>query len=412
MGNAKTEKIRKTKERATRALGRGNYEKALDGFQDLIKLQPTDMRLKLKVGDILLKMKKKDEALTAYEDVALEYANDGFLIQAVSVYKMVLQADPNREGIQDKLHELNEARGIPKALAKKEEKETEEEAPTDEAQPAEAKSAREVRFEETPLFSALGAEEFEKVVARFEAGRIPKGKLIIKEGTKGDQFFIVGSGEVRVFRTQPSGKKVTLAKLGDGIFFGEMAFFLGSIRTASIETTVDTTLLRISRKDLSELMEQYPNVKQVIQDFFKQRAMDTLLKTMPLFACLEDEERRVLIDKFEMEEVELGTLILEEGEEGQFLYVLFQGEVEITTVHEDKGPVKLATLSGGDYFGEISLIQGKLNTADVTASEDCILFKLNKPVFKSLLKMHTPMLEEISKTIDARLKNTIDTLLK
>jgi hypothetical protein len=44
----------------------------------------------------------------------------------------------------------------------------------------------------------------------------------------------------------------TLARLAEGAFFGEMAFFTNAVRTASVETTVDTTLLRINRKDLGD----------------------------------------------------------------------------------------------------------------------------------------------------------------
>ena len=101
-----------------------------------------------------------------------------------------------------------------------------------------------------------------------------------------------------------------------------------------------------------------------------------------------------------------------EGEEGDYLWVIFSGEVEVTTHHEDKGPVKLATLGAFDYCGEISLVQGKLNTADVTTSSRSVLFRLPKATFKELLAIHSPMLEELTSVIEQRLKNTVEALLK
>ncbi len=421
----KAEELAKIKDRGARALNKGNYDKALEAFQELAQHQPKDMRLKMKIGDILRKIKKDEEALKLYEEVAEEYCREGFMIQAISVYKLIQQLDPKRAGIEAKLKELNESRakpvvggvrlpgrkgpaGAPAAAApapEETEVELSGEISQDNAQPR-------FQFQETPLFSALGAEEFEKVVARFQVGQIPKGTVVIKEGTRGDIFFVIGSGEVRVYRTLPSGRKVTLAKLPEGAFFGEMAFFTNAVRTASVETTVDSTLLRINRNDLSALMEQYPNIHDVIRNFFKERALDTLLKTESLFASLEAEERKSLIGKFEMDEVEPGTLIVEELGPPDYFYLIFQGEVEVSTIHEDKGPVKLGTLSNGDFFGEISIIQNRQHTADVTASKKTFLFKLPKAVFIQLIQIHSAMLEQISRTVDDRLKSTLDSLLK
>ncbi len=419
--------VRKIKDQATRALKKGQFDKALERFEELSKYQPKDLRLKMKVADILVKMHRNEDAFKVYEEVAEAYAADGFLIQAISVYKIVSQIDPKRPGVTEKLDALNQARGIP-AIAPKpaaappdadpglaEEKSLAEEIEEVKQRKEEQEKSRskEWRFPETPLFGQLGEEEFTQVVSKFQVGTIPRRTPVIKEGTKGDSFFIVSQGDVRVFRTHPkSGKKITLAHLKDGAFFGEMAIFLDSIRTASCETAEETTLLRINRKDLDELMEKYPNIREVMHDFFKKRALDQLFKTMNLFSSLDEAEREVLADKMEMIETEPGATLIREGEAGEYLYVIYSGEVEVTTTHEEKGTVKLATISPGDYVGEIALVQGKLNTADVVTSSKCVIFRLNKATFKELLAIHSPMLDELTSTIEARLKDTVTTLLK
>jgi CRP-like cAMP-binding protein len=432
-----TEKVdlRKVKDQAARALKKGEWDKALEKFDVLVKAQPKDLRQKMKLGDILVKLKRMDDAMRTYTDVAEAYTAGGFLIQAVSVYKLMQQLDPVRSEITEKLEQLNRARGMAPGATKPPAAPPDAEPGLEAAIPPPAeeekslkeqiKEARQLqksrekdkagtwRFPETPLFGKLGEEEFTQVVSRFQVGTIPKGTLVIKEGTKGDAFFIVSQGDVRVFRTHPkTEKKITLAHLKDGEFFGEMAFFLESVRTASCETAQETVLLRVARKDLEELMAHYPNIRTVMYDFFKKRALDQLFKTMPLFASFEDAERMVLADKFDMVVAEPGTQLIQEGEEGYYLWVIFSGEAEVTTQHEEKGPVKLATLGPGDYCGEISLIQGKLNTADVVTSTRCVLFRLSRPVFKELLAIHSPMLEELSNVIEQRLKSTVDALLR
>ncbi len=429
----KKDEFIKVRDQAARAMKKGNWEKAREKYEQLVGAQPKDLRLRMKLADILVKLKKTDEAAKILEEVGESYANDGFLIQAISVYKLLQQVDPDRSGVDEKLEELNEARGVPKSpaarlasppdsepgLSREEAKDTEASLAEEVEQAREKKADSQKSasgswsFPETPLFGKLGQEEFKQVVSRFQVGTIPKKFPVIEEGTKGDSFFIVSHGDVRVFRTHPkTGKKITLAHLQDGSFFGEMAFFLDSVRTASCETAEETVLLRINREDLEELMMEYPNIRTVMQDFFKRRALDQLFKTMSLFASLEETEQEVLMDKFEIEKKDAGEFLIQEGEEGTHLYVIFAGEAEVTTQHEDKGPVKLATLGPGDYCGEISMLQGKLNTADVVTSQKCLLFRLPRSVFKELVAMHEPMREELSRVIEERLKSTVDTLLK
>jgi CRP-like cAMP-binding protein len=347
------------------------------------------------------------------------------------------QLDPDRPGVKEMLDELNQARGIPSAVPKApsaappdaepgleiaattapasdEEKSLKEEIKEAKEKEKKVKKAKpDKKFPETPLFSQLGEEEFTEVVGKFQVGTIPRRTQVIKEGTKGDSLFIVSHGDIRVYRTHPrTEKKITLAHLKDGAFFGEMAILMDSVRTASCETAVESILLRINRDDLEELMERYPNIRTVMHDFFKKRALDQVLETLSLFESLEATEKSVLADKFEMVMAEPGTTLIREGEEGEYFWVIYSGEAEVTTQHEDKGPVKLTDLGPFEYCGEISLVQGKLNTADVITSTKSVLFRLPRITFKELLAIHSPMLEELQDIIEKRLKSTVEALLR
>ncbi len=422
---AKKSKVdfRKVKEQAARALRKQNWEKALEKYEILVKEQPKDLRLLMKKGEILAKMKKLDESFKTYDKVIEEYTKGGFLIQAISIVRIIQQLDPKRPGIDDKLEELNQLRGVPtgppkapaappdaepglKSVCKEEDVDIKAELEQAKQKQEETeKKDPEFAFPETPLFGQLGPEEFTKVVSKCQVGTIPRLTQIIKEGTKGDAIFIVSQGDVRVYYTHPkTGKKVTLAHLKDGALFGEMAIFLDSTRTASVDAAVETTLLRINREDLEEMMEEYPNIREVMHDFFKKRALDQLLQDMPLFESFDLAERKVLAKKFELIEVEESTEIIREGEEGEHLYVIYSGDVEITSQHEEKGTIKIATLGKGEYFGEVSMMQDRPATADVVSSSKCVLFRLSRAIFKDLMAIHSHMLEEISTTIEDRLE--------
>src|SRR4030065_128533 len=103
----------------------------------------------------------------------------------------------------------------------------------------------------------------------------------------------------------PSGKwcgerggKTSLNTLQEGDFFGEFAFFSNSRRQATVEPLEDTEILEIKKKDLQEIIEEFPSVSDVLLKFYKDRVLDTLLVTSTLFQSFTPQERKNLLDKF------------------------------------------------------------------------------------------------------------------
>ncbi len=76
---------------------------------------------------------------------------------------------------------------------------------------------------EVELFKSFSPELISKIAGVAECMAFPKGQIIIHAGDQGDSFFQIISGLTRVFRTSEDGVKVTLATMGPGESFGEMA---------------------------------------------------------------------------------------------------------------------------------------------------------------------------------------------
>jgi CRP-like cAMP-binding protein len=79
-----------------------------------------------------------------------------------------------------------------------------------------------------------------------------------------------------------------------------------------------------------------------------------------------------------------GSIIIAEGNEGDNMYVVMQGEVSISL--QDK---VIATASAGEIIGEMALIDADIRSATVTAKTDCQLAVIDQSSFKALLK-HVP----------------------
>ena len=107
----------------------------------------------------------------------------------------------------------------------------------------------------------------------------------------------------------------------------------------------------------------------------------------PLFEGLSRGELEDLAKVTEDLEVEPGKVLCREGETAREFFVIVDGEVEVT---KDDRPVR--TLSDGDFFGEIALIEDMARTATVTAKTPLRFFVLTRQSFWSLIE-HQPEVE-------------------
>jgi CRP-like cAMP-binding protein len=113
-------------------------------------------------------------------------------------------------------------------------------------------SARNVVYN---VFHDLPRQEAEQVSASLEPLSVPAGSVIVRQGDAADRFFIIVEGEVEVSR-EVDGEVRTVAYLGRGQFFGEMAVIMETPRTATVTARVPTQLLAMPRDMFRTLVAQ------------------------------------------------------------------------------------------------------------------------------------------------------------
>ena len=95
-------------------------------------------------------------------------------------------------------------------------------------------------------------ENFLKGGASFPILQFKAGELLMEEGAKGDQVFIVTKGLVQVYKTFADGSRRGLATLGPGAVVGEAAVLTSKERTASVVAVEDTTVTAVTRAQLDK----------------------------------------------------------------------------------------------------------------------------------------------------------------
>lgn len=88
-----TPKKRKNLEAAQKYAQKGQYDKALKEYQRLLKEDPKDANLRLRIGDLHLKLGEAPRAIEAYTQVAEEFSKGGFDAKAVAIYKQILRVN-------------------------------------------------------------------------------------------------------------------------------------------------------------------------------------------------------------------------------------------------------------------------------------------------------------------------------
>jgi CRP/FNR family transcriptional regulator len=111
-----------------------------------------------------------------------------------------------------------------------------------------------------PLFADLEEGELERFSQVAVPRSFPAGTRVFHEGDSSDACYIVREGSFRVTREHSDGRAITLATLGPGEIFGELAMLDGDTRSASAESITDGTLLALPANDVRSLLGRNPEI--------------------------------------------------------------------------------------------------------------------------------------------------------
>jgi CRP/FNR family transcriptional regulator len=111
-----------------------------------------------------------------------------------------------------------------------------------------------------PLFADLEGGELERFSHVAVPRSFPSGSRVFHEGDSSDACYIVREGSFRVTREHSDGRAITLATLGPGEIFGELAMLDGDKRSASAEALSDGELLALPAGDVRSLLARHPEI--------------------------------------------------------------------------------------------------------------------------------------------------------
>jgi len=278
-----------------------------------------------------------------------------------------------------------------------------------------------------PQFDGCSEALLKKNIGAVVRRRFAPGEIICREGEFGSTAFLILEGESEVFletplgnlegtkgtrgflrvlqrlvrrEPEPSGpsprpipidapvdlsQEDPVAVLHAGELFGEMTCMSFYPRSATVRARGEVVALEMLRNVLDILKRGSKTFKAQLDANYRERAMATHLRSLPLFEHLDDAFVDRLKERADLVSFDPGKVIVEQGEEADALYLVRIGFVKVSQKSAG-GEVILQYLSRGDFFGEMGLLGKGVRTATCTALDHVELVRIGKAEFDRMIE--------------------------
>jgi len=201
-----------------------------------------------------------------------------------------------------------------------------------------------------------------------------------------------------------------VAQLEAGELFGEMTCTSFYPRSATVRAVEETEVLEMLRNVLY-ILQRSKRFRTQLDRTYRERALDSHLRRVPVFASLTDEFLNRLRDHVELSRIEPGQVICRQGEPADSFYLVRIGFVKVTQAFPG-GEMVVAYLGRGSYFGEIGLLGEGLRVATCTALDHVELVRIRAEDFHAMLKRFPEVRQMLGNVARSRLEANRERLEK
>lgn len=388
---------------AKKAVLKGDYKEALRLYMEMYAKDPGNLRSYVKVAEMHEKLGDTPAAVAIYLDAAKEYANQGFVVQAIAINKIILRLDPSQTQVRDHLKQLSSDRGEDWAL-------------TTVGPHAKFNGGAEgkldkskLSLERTPLLSGLSGDKLDAFIDSLELKHIKAGEHIYNVGDAGNHLYLIGMGQVRLEAPDATDQYKVFSRLLEGDFFGEQAFMSRSACVEAAVADAECSLLMVDRQTFDKWVASSPSIRSVVEDFYRQRVLARVLTITPIFIGISQDARLELAQRFRLRTVVEDEKIVTEGDQGDSFFLIRSGKVRVfsRSMRNHEKTVGLGTLKEGDFFGEVALLTHKPRTATVQAQGSVELMELSRSDFDAITSKYPTVRKVVEAFHKKRVQETI-----
>lgn len=251
------------------------------------------------------------------------------------------------------------------------------------------------------FFSDIDVELLEEISQFVQLCEFKKDDIICRHGKFNEKFYILLSGNAQATIPTENNPKYILYKLSPGSFFGGGVIFPSHPRESSIIAVENITAISLNAEALRILMNKSARIKSLLDEEYISRKLQRDLRRMPIFTMLNEKIFQRVMTKVELISVSKHDIIFRQGDEGDALYLIRDGEVNVFIKKEAKEHL-IAILGEGQFFGEMALLSNDNRTATLKAARKSELVKISRNVISEIIKEEKSMLEELTIAVNER----------
>ncbi len=228
---------------------------------------------------------------------------------------------------------------------------------------------------------AVPTDELERLVDLCSFRAFLAHETIVHERNQGRFLYVLLQGSVRLTLHAKEGHEILIGVLERGDCFGEEGLFGEFFRRASARTETHCYAIQLSLSAVRALFPSSPMLQQTLRNVYMRRLTESTLARVPLFNHLSPAERLALIDLLKPQHFPRENLVVRQGDTGDAMYLIQAGHL---IVKQDEQTI--ASLTEGDFFGELALLSHKTRNATVQAMTPVDTLVLSAADFQHLLE--------------------------
>ncbi|HEX4422511.1 MAG TPA: cyclic nucleotide-binding domain-containing protein [Kofleriaceae bacterium] len=399
---------RALREEAAAAVASGKHKRALAAYVELERIEPGDAQWAKRAGETYRRLGNNAKAIEAFERSAERYAQNGFLVQAIAVCKVILQIDPQHAGTLRRLAEMNEQIGAGQTRA----------ASMAENNPAlhENPSVAAIRQGRSADATQRSYDEGTSWPGRDDGFRRPRSNtppMVVVSRTKSRPIALPYGAALDSVDLKTEIPASHLREAGDpGIHVipideedfeqttnVDAASMLHGLDAPPDDPTppdaAEQDLLDSTELDLADI-EEIPLAQPRAIGSAAARA----LASTPLFAGMPSDALQALVANLQLVSLERGEILYREGDPSDALYVIAEGEVAVQTASPPRSETRLG---GGAFLGEVALMTDQPRTATVVCEKAAELLRIDRHTLSRVLANHGDVLRAVLRFVRDRL---------
>jgi CRP-like cAMP-binding protein len=259
----------------------------------------------------------------------------------------------------------------------------------------------------TPELAGLPRHTLQAIADQLEPRKVAASQVLYRAGDQASGIFLIESGRIEI---QPDTTDGERQEVTAGRLLGALALLTAKPQTTTAVAREETLLWALLADDFQMIASRQPGLRRSLGRNVRARLSRTdqmqavqRLSQMPIFAQLPPATIQAIAQRMALQHVPAGERVYRIGEVGDAMYLVENGEIELTAENAVGVVEEIGRIGPDGFFGELSLLTGQIRVEDATATRNTNLWILNKNELDALAAQNPAIGKALSQGVATRL---------